>query len=73
MERTLLLVPSGSFYYFNSMKLPNVVVFPVFREVHGASEMVWKAMRKLRLAASSLLYTDWYKDLQSFSKINVFD
>lgn len=27
MERTLLLVPSGSFYYFNSMKLPNVVVF----------------------------------------------
>ena len=58
MERTLLLVPSGSFYYFNSMKLPNVVVFPVFREVHGASEMVWKAMRKLRLAASSLFYTD---------------
>ena len=73
MERTLLLVPSGSFYYFNSMKLPNVVVFPVFREVHGASEMVWKAMRKLRLAASSLFYTDWYKDLQSFSKIIVFD
>ena len=45
MERTLLLVPSGSFYYFNSMQLPDVVVFPVFREVHGASEMVWKAMR----------------------------
>ena len=30
-------------------------------------------MRKLRLAASSLFYTDWYKDLQSFSKIIVFD
>ena len=73
MEQTLLLVPSGSFYYFNSMKLPNVVVFPVFREVHGASEMVWKTMRKLRLAASSMFYTDWYKDLQSFSKIIVFD
>ena len=63
MEQTLILVPSNSFYYFNSLKLPNVVVFPVFREVHGASEMVWKTMRKLRLAASSMFYTDWYKDI----------
>ena len=59
MEQTLILVPSNSFYYFNSLKLPNVVVFPVFREVHGASEMVWKTMRKLRPV--SYTHLDVYK------------
>ncbi|TPF78522.1 MULTISPECIES: hypothetical protein [unclassified Bifidobacterium] len=73
MERTLILVPNRSFYFFNQLELPNVVISPVFRLVHGASQIAWKSFRKLKLSASSLFYEDWYKDLRSFSKIIVFD
>ncbi|MBT1177150.1 hypothetical protein JS532_06160 [Bifidobacterium callimiconis] len=73
MGKTLVLVPNNNFYYFEKLRLENVVVSPVFRDVRGIGEILWKTSRKMKLSASSFFYADWYMDLGSFSKIIVFD
>lgn len=71
--KTLILVPRMDFYFFNHLRSDDMEIHAVFPVMHGIKSVLCKLFRKIGCDGSSWFYGDWWKSLDQFDKIIVFD
>ena len=71
--KTLILVPGMDFYFFNHLRSDDMEIHAVFPVMHGIKSVLCKLFRKIGCNGSSWFYGDWWKSLDQFDKIIVFD
>ncbi|MBQ6794550.1 MAG: hypothetical protein IJO83_00225 [Clostridia bacterium] len=73
MKKTLVLFTTDDAYYFGRIKSENLYVDGLFKDCNSVEKFVLKVLRKLSLPFTKWFYRSWYKKLNGFDKIVVFD
>lgn len=73
MEKTLILFNSRDLYYFNNIQNEQIEIASLFKKNNFFSNIIFKILRKLNSNLTRIFYESWYKNINKFQKIIVFD
>lgn len=72
-NRTLVLYSNTSTYYFDRINGFEISIQSVFRKENWMKNKFLSVLRKINSDLTYLFYGDWYKNLEEYDKIIVFD
>lgn len=73
MKKTLVLYTKRNSYYFGKINSDTIDIDYVYKEGIDYTKGVLKFLRKFSLPLTKLFYGNWYKKLNEYSSIVVFD
>lgn len=73
MEKTLILYSNNTAYFFPWVDNPSICIRSVYRSNKWMKNRILSVLRKMGCKYTRLFYGSWYKELQDYSKIIVFD
>ena len=73
MSRTLILFINNDYYYFDRIHSPELTIRGMFHNGAELKNPVLKYLRKKGSRWTCLFYQDWYRHLNEYDKIIVFD
>lgn len=73
MEKTLILYHNTTSYYFENICSDQCSIHAVFRSEKWMTQKILRVFRKLSSSLTRIYYGDWYANLDSYSKVIVFD
>lgn len=73
MNKTLLLYSSEDAYFFSYIKSDSIILKSVYHHKNWMKNKILSAFRKFHCKITKLFYGEWYRKLDSFDKIIVFD